>query len=155
MGIVMNSLVVVFSLFFIRINCESDGTMKQNVTTRAIAPVCPNKNVYCHFPERDLKQKEKVTTLPGLGKVWRVDLEFKPLQYTKGKERANIIHISQGGRETRNEVSGDRVLSIMTKPHSDLCFSMFMTNQAGVKDNWNNCYNGTQVDQWTGISVSQ
>ena len=30
-----------------------------------------------------------------------------------------------------------------------------MTNQAGVKDNWNSCYNGTQVGQWTGLSVSQ
>ena len=102
-----------------------------------------------------MTQKEKVTTLPGLGKVWRVDLEFKPLQYTRGENRSNIIHISQDGRDTRKEVSGDRVLSIMTKPHSDLCFSMFMTNQAGVKDNWNSCYNGTQVGQWTGLSVSQ
>ena len=43
----------------------------------------------------------------------------------------------------------------MTKPNCDLCFSMVMTNQDGVVENWNNCYNGTQVGQWTGISVSQ
>ena len=100
-----------------------------------------------------MKQKEKVTTLPGLGKVWRVDLLFKPLQYTRGEDKYNIIHISQ--RETRKDVSGERVLSIMTKPNCDLCFSMVMTNQDGKEENWNSCYNGTQVDKWTGITVSQ
>ena len=77
---------------------------------------------------------------------------IKPFQYTRGEEKANIIHISQDGRETKKE---DRVLSIMTKPNCDLYFSMVKTNQDGVKDNWNNCYNGTQVGQWTGITVSQ
>ena len=155
--IVMYIFVVVFSLFLICINCGSDGTVKQNVTTRALglAPVCPDKSVYCHFPEHDLKQKEKVHTIPTLGKVWRVELEFKPRQYTRGEEKASIIHMSQAGPETRREVSGDRVLSIMTKPNCDLCFSMVMTNQDGVEENWNSCYNGTKVGQWTGISVSQ
>ena len=102
-----------------------------------------------------MAQKEKVTTIPGLGQVWRVELEFKPLQYTRGGEKANIIHIYQDGRETRKEVSGDRVLSIMTTPGCDLLFSMVMTNQDGVEESWNNCYNGTKVGQWAGISVSQ
>ena len=144
---------LLFSFLFASTISESNFKTNQNVSTRGLVHRCPAKNVYCNLLEHELKQKEKVSTLPGLGKVWRVDLEFKPLGYTKGENKSNIIHISQ--RKTRKDVSGERVLSIMTKPNCDLCFSMVMTNQDGEEDNWNSCYNGTQVDQWTGISVSQ
>jgi len=43
----------------------------------------------------------------------------------------------------------------MTRPDQDLRFSLALTDQNSVKRNWNSNFNGTQVDKWTNIIISQ
>jgi len=146
---------VVISLLFASIESESNLKLNQNVHTRALVQRCPVKSVFCDIQEQKLEQGKKLATLSKLGKEWSVSLEFKPAQaLAQSTERANIIHIAVGGEE-RREVFGKLLLSIVTKPDSDLQFSTSLTDENDAIINWINPYNGTEVGKWASIAVSQ
>ena len=132
---------VVVSLLFASIESESNLKLNQNVHTRALVQGCPVKSVFCVIQEQKLEKGKKLATLSKLGKEWSVRLKFKPTQAAaQSTKKANIIHIGVGAEE-RREVSAKRLLSIVTKPDSDLHFSTSLTDQNDAVINWINPYN--------------
>ena len=104
--------------------------------------------------EHKLERGTLLATLPKLGKVWSLNLEFKPLEHTHGTKVANIIHLSEA---TNARVGAERagIISIWTHQYHDLYFSSAESVNKIQSTNFNTNYNGTQVGQWTKISISQ
>ena len=144
---------LVFSSLVVNIHSWSDD---QDVSARRPCPITIDNVVFCQPREHHLQRGQKLTTLSKLGKEWSVSFDFKPIE-SQLTEQANIIHLTiLGGQDSEERITyGRRIVSIMTRPDQDLHFSMALTDQNGVERNWNSNFNGTQVDKWTNITISQ
>ena len=108
-------------------------------------------NMSCKSEHR-LKRGTILATLPKLGKEWTLSLEFKPSDHTHNTTArvANIIQLSESTK-SRLSFENTGIVSIWTHRVHDFHFS----TAVDVGESWSTNFNGTQIGQWTTISISQ
>ena len=105
--------------------------------------------VFSHPGEHQLVKNTLLSTLPTLGKEWKISFQFKPTNYDF-KDWTNLVHLTVGGN---HEHYGDRTPAIFFKPDRGLVVSSSINGE-------NNNYVRTRVptppvNHWTTVSVSQ
>ena len=90
--------------------------------------------VFSHPGEHQLVKNTLLSTLPTLGKEWKISFQFNPTNYNF-TDWTNLVHLTVGGNM---EKYGDRIPPIFFKPDRGLLVSSFINGK-------NNNYVRTRV----------
>jgi hypothetical protein len=106
--------------------------------------------VYSLAEETLLEEGKLLTTLPALGREWRVTLQLRPTVWPEDGHWLGIIQLTQGGANT---VYGDRTPGIYYQPDHGLSVSSAVNSDKSLTTNITDLL--PPVGKWTALEVSQ
>ena len=104
-------------------------------------------SLFSLLDEFNIEEGNLLTTIPVLGKEWRISHDFKPTSYTSGGP-ANSLHLTDG---LNDKSYGDRIPAIFFSEDEGMYVG------SAINQDWNFGYqhDNPPIDKWTNIVLSQ
>ena len=113
-----------------------------------ILAVFPSSGVFTLTEEHQLMKGFLLTTIPKLGKEWRIKFEIKPSKFTGTNN--NIIHLTSTDKD-EYITNGDRIPIILFEDNK-----LYVRSSVNGKPNYKKIFTDVlSLNQWTRIEVVQ